>query len=83
MCEEVDNEPHHHVLLAGFAFGNEKCERHKGIVVDLSLPSFLEEVMVPREKHDEEKRADPFVAICKGMIFDDEVEEVRGFFLDA
>lgn len=83
MCEQVDDELHHHVLLAGFAFGIEKCKRHKRIVVDLSFPVFLKEEMIPRKKQDEEKRADPFVALRKGMIFDDKVEEVRGFLLDG
>src|SRR5437867_3966774 len=83
MGEQVDDKLCRHFLLAGFAFSDEECERHERVVIDLALSLFCEEVVVLREKQDEKKRADPFVAICKGMILDDKIEKVRSFLFNA
>ena len=39
--------------------------------------------IVNREKNDEKEGGNAFVAVVEGVVFDDEVEEVGGFFGDG
>lgn len=62
---------------------DEESQGGESCLIDLHFAIFLESVFVFLEKPHKEKCPDTLVAVGKGMILDDEIQEMRRLLLDG
>ena len=77
----IHDESNHDVLVLGVRFRNQERQRRESHVID-DRPIVTCEPPVAMQKFDEKQRRNPLVPIRKGVVLDDEVEQVRGFRLN-
>ena len=75
--QQVDDQPDHEVLPGGRALGDQQRQRGQRLGVEPMVHPFLLEV------EEEQQRADALVAVGKGMVLDDEIEQMRRLLLAA
>lgn len=81
--EKFDDEGGDEGFFVWFGFGDEEGEGGEGAIANFGFAAIREVEVIDGKEDDEEEGADAFVAVVEGVVFDDEVEEVRGFFGDG
>lgn len=80
--QEVHHQPHHGFLFFGLGGGNHDDHSDEGVVGD-DFFAVGEKKIVLVEEAEEDGGGDALVAVGKGVVLGDEVEEVGRFFLDG
>ncbi len=80
IIQHLTDDGNDEAFFAGIAFRNHEGEGGEGAVGNFGLAVVEELVIISVEEDEKEEAGDAFVAIEEGVVFDDEVEEVGGFF---
>ena len=75
--QQVDDQPDHEVLSRRRAFGDRQGQRGQRLGVEPMVHLLLPEV------EEEQQRADALVAVGKGVVLDDEIQQMRRLLLAA
>ena len=81
--EKGHDEIDHQVVFGGFGFGNHQGERNKGVVGNALSAGFRQQQLGLIEKIEKKCGTNALVAIDESMVFDDEIEKIRGLFFGA
>ena len=81
--KEGHDEVEHGFALGGLGLGDKDGERDQRVVGEALVSVFGQQRPVLVEEVQEERGTDAFVAVGEGVVLDDEVEQVRGFFFDT
>ena len=82
-ADEVKEDVDKDFLVGGSAFGDHQGHGDEGIVGDALAAIVAVEDVVLFEEPQEKRGGDTLVAIDERMVFDQEIEQVRGLGLDA
>ena len=78
VIEKAHDQADHTVLLAGIAFGDKESERDERPVIEARPPLGTSKALIFVEIMQEEQATDAFIAVGERMIFDSEIEQMRG-----
>ena len=71
------------IFFGGVGLGDKESEGGQGTVADFGFAVFRQVLIVHSEEDDKEEGTDTFVAVIKGVIFDDKIQKMGGFFGDG
>ena len=83
VIEKAHDQADHTILLAGIAFGDKESEGDKRAVIETRPPLRTDEALVFVEIVQEEQASDAFIAVAERVVFDYEIEQMRGSGLNV
>ena len=83
MIDKIDNDFDHHVFLFGAALGDHQGQCDQCIIADPFRTVGVVKNTVLFHKPKEQECGDPLVAVAERMVFCNQIEQHRRFFLDA
>ncbi|MGZ3607730.1 MAG: hypothetical protein ACXU9J_07375 [Syntrophales bacterium] len=82
-ADEVYEDTGQEIFLCGFALGDEEGHRDESDIGDALSPVRAVQCLVLFQEPQKEGCADPFVAIHKRVVLDQEVQQICGLFFDT
>ena len=83
VLQHVHNESDKGVFLRGRGFGHQQGECGQAGIVDDGVPVCVEQAAVLVQEINKQEGAAALIAVGKGMVFHDKVEQMGGFAFDA
>jgi hypothetical protein len=81
--DQIDDDFHDGVFFLGFALGNQQCKRNQGIIGDTLFSVCIKQIIMTCQKPDKQRGGNAFVAIGKGMILDDKIQQIGRFLFNT